>query len=44
LGVDEPTRFTTGSTRMSQVLDEPGQKSTCIEIYKKISTQLGLNP
>jgi len=33
-----------GSTRMSQVLNEPGQKSVRIEICKKISTQLGPNP
>jgi len=37
--VDELTRLTRGSTRMSQVLNESGQKSTRIEIYKKISTQ-----
>jgi len=34
--VGEPIRLTTGSTRMSRVLDEPGQKSTRIEICKKI--------
>jgi len=28
-----------GSTQMSRVLNEPGQKSTRIEICKKISTQ-----
>ena len=33
------TRLTTGSTRMSRVLDEPGQKSRRIEICKKISIQ-----
>ena len=35
LRVSEPTRLTTGSTRMSRVLDEPGQKLTRIEICKK---------
>jgi len=44
LQVGEPTQLTTGSTQMSQVLDEPGQKSTRIEICKKISTQPGPNP
>jgi len=44
LRVGEPTRLTTGSTRVSRVLDEPGQKSTCIEICKKISTQPDPNP
>jgi len=42
--VGEPTRLTTGSTRMSQVLGGPNQKSTRIEICKKISTQSGPNP
>jgi len=36
LQVGEPTRLTTDSTRMSRVVDEPDQKSTCIEICKKI--------
>jgi len=43
LRVSEPTRFTTGSTWVSRVLGEPSQKSTRIEICKKISTQRGLN-
>jgi len=38
------TRLTTGSTQMSRVLNEPGQKLTRIEIYKKISTQPDPNP
>jgi len=38
LRVGEPTRLTTGSTRMSRVLDESGKKSTRIEICKIIST------
>jgi len=42
--VGEPTRLTTSSTRMSRVLNEPGQKSTRIEICKKISTQPDPNP
>jgi len=44
LRVGEPTRLITGLTQMSWVLSDPGQKSTRIEIYKKISTQLGPNP
>jgi len=43
LQVDKPTRSTTGSTRVSRVLGDPGKKSTHIEIYKKISTQPNLN-
>jgi len=39
LRVGEPTWLITGSTQVSRVLSESGQKSTCIEIYKKISTQ-----
>jgi len=35
LRVGEPTRLTTGLTQVSQVLNEPGQKSTHIEICKK---------
>jgi len=42
--VGEPTRLTTGSTRMSRVLNELGQKSTRIEICQKISTQHDPNP
>jgi len=38
LRVGEPTRLTTGSTWMSRVLDESGQKLTRIKICKKIST------
>jgi len=44
LRVGEPTLFTTDSTRMSRVLDESGQKSTRIEIYKKNLIQLNPNP
>jgi len=44
LQVGEPTRFTTGSTRVSRVLGEPGQKLTRIEICKKISTEPDPNP
>jgi len=36
--VGESTRLTTDSTRVSQVLDESGKKSTRIKICKKIST------
>jgi len=43
LRIGEPTRLTTDSTRVSQVLHEPGQKSTRIEIYEKFSTQPGTN-
>jgi len=39
LRVGELTRLTTGSTWMSRVLGELGQKSTRIEICKQISTQ-----
>jgi len=37
--VSEPTQFTTGSTRVSRVLDGLDQKSTCIKVCKRISTQ-----
>ena len=37
-------RLTTGSIRMNRVLNEPDQKSTHIEICKKISTQPSSNP
>jgi len=39
LRVGEPTQLTTGSNWVSWVLGEPSQKSTRIEICKKISTQ-----
>jgi len=39
-----PSLLTTGSTRVSRVLDEPGQKSTRIKICKRISTQPDSNP
>jgi len=32
LWVGEPIRFTTGSTRVNRVVDEPNQKSTRIKI------------
>jgi len=44
LQVYEPTRLTTGSTRVSWVLSESGQKSIRIKIYKKISTKTDPNP
>jgi len=44
LQVGSPTRLTTGSIGVSRVLDGPSQKSTRIEICKKISTQPGPNP
>ena len=39
LRVGLPTWLTTSSTRVSQVLGKPSQKSTRIEICKKFSTQ-----
>jgi len=44
LRVGELTRLNTGSTRVSRVQGEPGQKSTRIEIYKKNLIQPGTNP
>jgi len=42
--MQNPTLLTMGSTRVSRVLGESGQKSIRIEICKKISTQSGSNP
>jgi len=44
LRVGELTRLTTGSTRISWILSESGQKLTYIELCKKNSTQSDSNP
>jgi len=36
--VDEPTQFTTGSTKMSQIFNGPRQKLIYIEFCKKKSS------